>query len=140
MTNEASHWVSVEQADLIAETLILRVDYWETVMKRLILSIALSIVQSSPSLYAQTPRIDSTLPSVKPEALQALSDDRARQQIMRESQAPYSGRCVCSYQTKDLQGRLCKGRHEVIKAGPRPICYPAEVTSQMVSDWRQRHP
>ena len=109
-------------------------------MKRLILSIALSLVLPSPSIHAQTPRIDSTLPSVKPEALQVLSDDRARQQIMRESQAPYSGRCVCPYLTKDLQGRLCKGRHEVIKSGPKPLCYPAEVTSQMVSDWRQRRP
>jgi hypothetical protein len=109
-------------------------------MTRLILSITISLILPSPSVHAQAPRIDSTLPSVKPEALQALSDDRAGQQIMRESQAPYSGRCVCSYQTKDLQGRSCKGRHEVIKAGPKPICYPAEVTAQMVNDWRQRRP
>ena len=108
-------------------------------MKQLILSIAMSLVILTPLIHAQTPLTDTTLPSVKPEALQALSDNRVRQQIMRDSQAPYSGRCVCSYQTKDLQGRSCKGRHEVIKAGPQPICYPAEVTSQMVIDWRQRH-
>ena len=65
-------------------------------------------------LYAQAPPIDPNLPSVKPGALQHLSDNRIRQRIMHESQAHYSGRCVCQYQTKDLNGRSCKGRHEAI--------------------------
>jgi hypothetical protein len=86
------------------------------------------------------PLIDPNLPSVKPESLQQLTDNRVRQRIMQESQSHYSGRCVCQYQTKDSYGRSCKGRHEVIKTKPQPLCYPSQVDSEMVSDWRQRHP
>ena len=94
---------------------------------------------SSP-LYAQTPLLDPNLPSAHPEALQRLSDDRVRQRIMQESQAHYSGRCVCQYQTKDSKRHSCKGRHEVITELPEPVGYPNQVTNEMLSDWRQRHP
>jgi hypothetical protein len=97
-------------------------------MKAFVIWIAVILVPLTTSIHAETPPVDPTLPSVKPEALKALSDNRVRQKIMLESQAHYSGRCVCSYQTKDTYGRLCKGRHEVIKAEPQPICYPAQIT------------
>jgi hypothetical protein len=103
------------------------------------LSIVLLISLSS-SLYAQASMLDPNLPSAHPEALQRLSDDRVRQRIMQESQARYTGRCVCQYQTKDSSGHSCKGRHETIRALPEPVCYPNQVTSEMLSDWRQRHP
>jgi starvation-inducible outer membrane lipoprotein len=83
---------------------------------------------------------DPNLPSAQPKALQQLSDNRIRQKIMQQSQARYGGRCVCPYQTHDLHGRTCKGRHEVIKIDPKPICYPRQVTSEMVNDWRLKHP
>ena len=92
------------------------------------------------SSRAQAPLHDPNLPSVRPEALLQLSDNRIRQDIMRDSQAPYPNRCVCPYQTKDLKGRSCKGRHEIIKIRSQPICYPEKVTDKMVSDWRRRHP
>jgi hypothetical protein len=89
---------------------------------------------------AQAPLHDPNLPSVSPEALQTLKDTRTRQDIMRDSLAGYPDRCVCQYQTQDLAGRSCKGRHEIIKVAPLPICYPGQVTSKMLSDWRRRHP
>src|SRR5262249_17278635 len=82
---------------------------------------------------------DPNLPTVKPEALQRLSDTRVRQQIMLESQAKYRGRCVCPYQARDAKGRSCKGRHELVQSKPEPICYPELVTPAMISDWRRRH-
>jgi hypothetical protein len=90
-------------------------------------------------LHAQAPLLDPNLPSVKPQTLQHLSDNRVRQHIMRESLVRYSGRCVCPYQTNDLNGRSCKGRHEIITTQPLPICYPTRVSSEMVSEWRKRH-
>jgi hypothetical protein len=99
----------------------------------------ISLALAAP-LWAQTSLHDPNLPSVKPEALQQLSDNRIRQQIMRDSQAHYPGRCVCRYQTLDSNRHSCKGRHEVIKSRTRPMCYPRQVTSAMVSDWRRRHP
>lgn len=91
-------------------------------------------------LWAQTSPHDPNLPTVKPEALQQLSDERIRQQIMEESQARYGGRCVCLYMTTDTSKRSCKGRHELIRTKPRPICYPREVTNEMVSNWQRQHP
>lgn len=82
---------------------------------------------------------DPALPSIKPPALQELSDNRVRQQIMTQSKAPYAGRCVCPYQTKDSRGRSCKGRIEKIKTAPRPICTPGAVTDTMVQAWRKKH-
>ena len=102
-------------------------------------AITLLIIMLPLNSYAAPP-VDPNLPSVKPEALQQLTDNRVRQRILQESQSHYSGRCVCQYQTKDSHGRSCKGRHEVIKTKPQPLCYPSQVDSEMVSDWRQRHP
>jgi hypothetical protein len=104
----------------------------------LLIPVLLGLLASSPR--AQAPLHDSNLPGVQPEALRELSDNRVRQHIIRESQAPYSGRCVCQYQTKDAKGHSCKGRHEVIRTHPQPLCYPSQVTSEMVSVWRQHHP
>jgi hypothetical protein len=92
------------------------------------------------SLQAQAPLHDPNLPTVKPEALRQLSDSRIRQQIMQDSQDHYGGRCVCPYMTADTRGRSCKARHERIKTKPLPICYPREVTNEMISNWRRQHP
>ena len=92
------------------------------------------------SASAQAPMRDPNLPTVKPGALQKLSDNRIRQKIMKESQTPYAGRCVCPYQTRDSEGKSCKGRIEVVKANPRPICGAASVSDRMVQAWRKAHP
>jgi hypothetical protein len=102
-------------------------------------SIAMLFISLASPLHAQVPLLDPNLPSVKPQTLQHLSDNRVRQRIMQESQARFVGRCVCPYQTNDLNGRSCKRRHEVITTPPRPICYPSQVTKEMVSDWRRHH-
>jgi hypothetical protein len=107
------------------------------------LAVAILLLSLAPvaPLHAQSPPLrDPTLPSVQPEALQQLSDDRIRQRIMQESQAHYGGHCVCAYETHDASGRSCKGRHEVIKTDPQPVCYPRQVTDEMVNDWRLKHP
>ena len=89
--------------------------------------------------HAEQPLHDPNLPSVKPEALQQLSDTQIRQQIMQQSQAHYPGRCVCPYQTRDSRGRSCRHRHEVITTAPRPICYPGDVSVSMIHEWQMRH-
>ncbi len=89
---------------------------------------------------AQPAPHDPTLPSVTPPALEKLSNDRLRQKIMLESMTPYAGRCVCPTQTLDSAGQSCKGRHETIRRGPKPLCRPAQVTPHMISAWRAGHP
>jgi hypothetical protein len=87
-------------------------------------------------LRAEERMHDASLPTVAPNALQQLSDTRIRQQIMRQSQLAYRARCVCPYQVKDALGRSCHGRHETVSTGPRPICYPKQVTQKMIDDWK----
>src|ERR1700733_7602459 len=103
-------------------------------------SVAVLLTLPDLPLHAQAPSRDPNLPSANSEALQRLSDDRVRQRIMQESQARYRGRCVCQYQPKDSNGHSCTGRHEVVEKVPKPVCYPSQVTNEMLSDWRQRHP
>jgi hypothetical protein len=102
---------------------------------------AILVLSGAPaaSIRAQQPLHDPNLPSVKPQALQQLSETQIRQQIIQQSQAPYPGRCVCPYQTQDTNGRSCKGRHEVIRKPPQPICYPHQVTRAMMDDWQRLH-
>jgi hypothetical protein len=98
------------------------------------------LVAATKSSTAQPALRDPNLPSASPQALQQLSNNRVRQEIMRESQAHYPGRCVCRYQTQDSNRRSCKGRHEVIKTKPVPLCYPTQISDPMIKEWRQRHP
>ena len=102
---------------------------------------AILLMSGAPaaSLRAQQPLHDPNLPSATPEALQQLSETQIRQQIIQQSQASYPGRCVCPYQTQDTNGHACKGRHEVIRKPPQPICYPHQVTRAMMDDWQRLH-
>jgi hypothetical protein len=93
-----------------------------------------------PEGRAETPLRDPNLPSVSPEALQLLVDNRIRQKIIQESLAPYRGRCVCPEDVEDSNGKPCGGRHELITTDPKPLCYPHQVTDQMIQDWRHMNP
>jgi hypothetical protein len=91
-----------------------------------------------PDLHAQGSP-DPNLPTVHREESRQLSDTRVREHIIQESLEHYPNRCVCPYQTKDLHGRSCKRRHEVVKTAPLPVCYPRQVSSEMTMEWRRRH-
>src|SRR3954452_22330362 len=91
----------------------------KTIMKTLLaVSVAGALlvpVACPPLVQAQPAMHDPNLPTVKPDVLRHLSDDRMRQQIIQDSHVPYAGRCVCPYETRDSKGRSCRGRHELIK-------------------------
>ena len=62
----------------------------------------------------------------------AQSDAQVKQRIIRESIAAYSGSCPCPYNT-DRAGRSCGRRSAYSRpGGSAPICYPADVTPQMI--------
>ncbi|HEX8193232.1 MAG TPA: hypothetical protein VF552_10055 [Allosphingosinicella sp.] len=62
----------------------------------------------------------------------AQSDTQLKQRIIRESIAAYSGSCPCPYNT-DRAGRSCGGRSAYSRpGGAAPICYPADVTPEMI--------
>jgi hypothetical protein len=100
----------------------------------------LTFMLTTSFVWAQTAPHDPNLPAARPDALRTMSDNVVRQRILIESQDRFRGRCVCSYTTQDANGRSCKGRHETVASEPKPICYPTEVTDEMVATWRARHP
>jgi hypothetical protein len=76
------------------------------------------------------------------DALQAatkerLSDAQIKQILIDESIAAYSGNCPCPYSTMS-NGRKCGRRSAYSRpGGEAPLCYPKDVTAEMVQAWRE---
>lgn len=74
-----------------------------------------------------------------PAAAEQLNDAQVKERIIAESIASYPGRCPCPYNLAK-NGSKCGGRSAWSRAGGySPICYPDEVTSDMVAAWRAQH-
>jgi hypothetical protein len=73
-----------------------------------------------------------------PCAIADPSDEEIKQQIIQESIASYPGNCPCPY-NHAANGSKCGKRSAWSKAGGyAPICYPEEVTPQMIAERRLR--
>lgn len=68
------------------------------------------------------------------------TDAQVRQAIIKSSIAEYGGACPCPY-NKAKNGSSC-GRRSAYsrRGGAPPLCYPKDVTDEMVADWRRGHP
>ena len=74
-------------------------------------------------------------------AAPSFAQDRREvvRQILAESQAAYPGNCPCP-ENRDRAGRRCGKRSAWSKAGGyHPICYPDEVSDDMINQWISRH-
>jgi hypothetical protein len=68
-----------------------------------------------------------------------LSDDEIRQQIIHESIGSYPGKCPCPYNST-RNGSSCGKRSAYSKPGGyAPICYPNDVTAEMITNFRKRY-
>lgn len=73
------------------------------------------------------------------DAAKTLTDAQIKQKIIQASLANYPGPCPCPYNTA-RNGSHCGGRSAYSKPGGyNPICYPSDVTSDMVKKYRQSH-
>ena len=97
----------------------------------LLCALSLSPLRAEESLH------DDNLPSVTSQELHQLSDDRLRQKIMQDSIEVYHGACSCPYQVRP-NGHSCRGHIHILK-DHHPICYPRDVTADMLADWRRTH-
>jgi hypothetical protein len=67
------------------------------------------------------------------------SDDEVRQRIVQKSMASYPGKCPCPY-SRTSNGSRCGGRSAYSRpGGASPICYPAEVSADMIRRYRERN-
>ena len=66
------------------------------------------------------------------------TDAEIRQILINESIARYSGSCPCPY-SRDRAGRRCGGRRAYSRpGGASPLCYPRDVSDEMVEAYRKR--
>lgn len=69
-----------------------------------------------------------------------LTDAQIRQILIDESIAAYPGNCPCPYSTMS-NGRKCGRRSAYSKpGGESPLCYPKDVTDEMVAGYREASP
>jgi hypothetical protein len=70
---------------------------------------------------------------------QPQTNAEIKQEIIRESIASYPGNCPCPYNTA-RNGSRCGKRSAYSKPGGRsPVCYPEDVSEEMVQMYRKRH-
>ena len=68
-----------------------------------------------------------------------LPDELARELIVRDSVASYSGQCPCPY-NNDAKDTPCGARSAWSKSGGKKlICFSHEVTDEMLREYRKRH-
>lgn len=66
-----------------------------------------------------------------------LSDAEIRAILIKQSQASYSGNCPCPYNV-DRVGRSCGARSAYTKpGGAEPLCYPHDVTPEMIAQYKR---
>lgn len=68
------------------------------------------------------------------------SDAQIRQILIDESIAAYSGNCPCPYNTARNGSRCGRRSAYSREGGAAPLCYPKDVTAEMVQAWREAHP
>ncbi|MFZ1007837.1 MAG: hypothetical protein WAN65_13425 [Candidatus Sulfotelmatobacter sp.] len=72
-------------------------------------------------------------------AASSMTDDQIKAQIIHESLASYPGNCPCPYNFA-RNGSSCGRRSAYSRPGGySPLCYPSDVSQQMVADYRRAH-
>lgn len=72
------------------------------------------------------------------EAKQAQNTEQIKQKIIQESIEDYPGNCPCPYNTASNSSRCGKRSAYHRAGGYTPICYPEDVTKQMIKNYKQR--
>ncbi|WP_131470052.1 hypothetical protein [Xanthomonas citri] len=66
-----------------------------------------------------------------------LSDTQVRAVLISESIRSYPGNCPCPYNTAS-NGSSCGRRRAYSRGGGySPLCYPKDVTTEMITDYRR---
>ena len=77
-----------------------------------------------------------------PELRHQPADEQIRQQIIQESVTAYLATgypCGCPYNSA-RDGSSCGRRSAYSRpGGASPVCYPSDVTDEMVENWKENH-
>lgn len=96
--------------------------------------VASHLLTEKPSPETETKKKQS-LPDLK-KNIPIISDAVIIQKIIVASLAEYDGPCPCPY-NRDKRGHSCGKRSAYSRpGGASPVCYPQDVTKQMLQAWR----
>ena len=89
-------------------------------------------------LSEAAPKTEVRVAAPPPPPKKQVDTSAVVQALIAQSQAAYPGNCACPYNT-DRAGRSCGRRSAWSKGGGyAPLCYPQDVTSQMIADYLAR--
>lgn len=67
------------------------------------------------------------------------TDAQVKKAIIKESIEQYPGNCPCPYNIAKNGSRCGKRSAYSSPGGYEPICYPSDVTQEMINEWRGQH-
>jgi len=71
--------------------------------------------------------------------VQAATNEEIKQELIRQSISSYSGSCPCPYNSA-RNGSRCGGRSAYSRPGGySPLCYPSDVTNDMIMKYRNQN-
>jgi hypothetical protein len=99
------------------------------------------LVLAAPSALSAASRVYQGASGVELDAAKKkLSDAQIKKILIEESIAAYSGNCPCPY-SRARNGSQCGKRSAWSReGGEAPLCYPDDVTAEMVQAYRDAHP
>ncbi len=68
-----------------------------------------------------------------------LSDAQIKQLLIDDSIAAYDGNCPCPYSTASNGSRCGRRSAYSREGGEAPLCYPKDVSAEMVQQYRATH-
>ena len=67
------------------------------------------------------------------------TDAQVKKAIIKESIEQYPGNCPCPYNLAKNGSRCGKRSAYSRPGGYEPVCYPSDVTIDMIKEWRDSH-
>lgn len=109
-------------------------------MRVLSAAIALLVaVSMSESAAGAAPVFAAETRAEKSQEKKRLSDAQIKKLLIDESIATYDGNCPCPY-SRARNGSRCGKRSAYNReGGAAPLCYPDDVTAEMVQRYRDDH-
>ena len=104
------------------------------------LVLLLAVSASGASASGAEPRSPAEQLAEKGGGKKRLSDGQIKKILINESIAAYDGNCPCPY-SRARNGSRCGKRSAYDReGGAAPLCFPADVSAEMVQAYRDEHP
>lgn len=110
-------------------------------MNRLLIGLLVlaSVHALAPTAEAEAEPAIALEAKAKEDQSKPLSDAQIKTILIEESIASYAGSCPCPYSTARNGSRCGRRSAYSREGGAEPLCYPADVSAEMVKEYRAAH-